>query len=216
MKRIIIPLICIALVAAGCEAKKPQANVINETSAIVPIKEAAAAQDEPVKMGAAAMPCLQFTDNQKFLNWLDAYMLGDNKQAVDLAKSIDLPEQANPAFIQSLKMSHRDNVIQTQICTIHKELGLITWNTDLANESDIYVYYNGEEQHINVEKPEDQKGSYCLPNKITDNEMVYKCTKDQSSWKQIHINRKTGEIRTVLCETQKDGQSAQVWEGCLK
>ncbi|MBU2567046.1 hypothetical protein KKG46_05840 [Patescibacteria group bacterium] len=215
MNKIILPVFFLILLGVGCEQAKTPANIINETSAIVPLSEAAAAPDEPLKKGIAAMPCLQFTDNQGFLRWLDAYRLGENLDAISMAKSINLPEQPSTAFIEALKMSHPNDVIQTQICVIHKDLGLITWNSDFANTTNVYTYYDGGDAKISLDRPSGQDGAYCLPNKITDNEMIYKCGKGPGAWKQVHVNRKTGEMRAVLCETEKDGQAVDTWEGCL-
>lgn len=207
----LIFLMSLILFGAGCLDQSPKpATVISQTEPIVPVEIAAQAPDEPVAKTAMAMPCLRFKNRDGFMSWAENYQQGLEPMAKDMAVNIGLSENANPDLTEYLTSSVPENTEFIGLCVIHKQLKLATWGVESSQATDIYTYYNGHLTNIKLESPANDQPIRCLPSTITDSEMIWKCNSINDIWKQIHVNRKSGEMKAIECGQKNPGQ------GCLR
>lgn len=207
----LIFLMSLILFGAGCLDQSPKSTtIISQAEPIVPAEIAAQAPDEPVAKTAMAMPCLRFKNRDGFLSWADNYQQGREPMAKDMAVNIGLTENADPALTEYLTSSVTENSEFVGLCVIHKQLKLATWGVASAQATDIYTYYNGHLTNIKLDSPAADQPAHCLPSTITDSEMIWKCDPINDIWRQIHINRKSGEMKAIECDQKNPGQ------GCLK
>lgn len=214
---------------AGCAQEEQPSNApaISGTPAVVPTEEARLAPDEPMPKTKMAMPCLQFKHKEGFLNWLEAYSAGDAEPAIKMAQNISLPDKPEPQLIEALKTSQAYGALQTSLCNIHKQLGIFTWAVEFADATQIYTYRNPNHEQITVamaartEAGQEITSStnltklgmpLCLPKTITSSELIWFCGTPYDTWKEVHVNRKMGNMVQLQCEPNAEGKPAL---GCL-
>ncbi len=204
-------LMVLIILGAGCtDQVLGPAAVISQTQPIVPAETAAQAPDEPIAKTAMAMPCLRFKNRDGFLNWTNNYQQGREPMAKDMAMNIGLAENADQGLTEYLTSSVPENSEFVGLCVIHKQLKLATWGVKSAQATDIYTYYNGHVTNIQLDSPTKDQPAECLPSTITDSEMIWKCNPVNDIWRQIHVNRKSGEMKAIECSQKNPGQ------GCLR
>ncbi len=207
-------LIAVLTIGNGCTKIEP-APEIAQALPIIPMETASKAMDEPVPIQVGAMPCLQFKDKDGFGKWLEAYRAGEPPEAMELARSIHLPEPASEAQTELWSQALMTDNPKISICTIHQGLQLSTWAIQEKEVSKIYVYWKENWSHLEI--PIRQKISnkpFCLPEQVTNNEFIWSCTYDfkDPEWTQVHVNRKSGEMKAIACKKTENGQLLQ---GCL-
>lgn len=214
MSKILISIMLLtglSLVGAGCLEQTPEpATVIGQSEALVLMEIATEAPDEPVTKTAMAMPCLRFKNRAGFLSWANNYAQGQEPMAKDMALNIGLAENADLNLTEYLTSSVPENSEFVGLCVIHKQLKLATWGAESAEATSIYTYYNGSLTSLKLKSPNGDQPAHCLPSTITDSEMIWKCETVNDTWQQIHINRKSGEMKAIECHQNNPGQ------GCLQ
>ncbi len=207
----IVFLIGLIFFGAGCIEQAPEpATVIGQAEPIVPAEIAAQATDEPVPKTAMAMPCLRFKNRDGFLSWAENYQQGLEPMAKDMAVNIGLTENADLDLTGYLTSSVPENSEFIDLCVIHKQLELVTWGAESAQATDIYAYYKNQLTNIKLVFPTANQPVHCLPSMITDSEMIWKCDPINESWRQVHVNRKSGEMKAIECDQKHPSP------GCLK
>lgn len=219
-KHYILPFLLLTALGSGCSINSslPSAPILGQTPAIVSAETAAASPLESMGQATVAMPCLQFTNREGFLRWLEAYISGNETTAKGMAQNIDLPSVPDLALTDALKESQPSDATKTGVCTVHKLLGLRTWAVQKDRSVSVSSYYKGNIKTLDIAI--DSKGSqaYCLPKTVTDQELIWVCRPDMkaSNWSQVHVNRRSGEMKAIRCETLKDGATVQPGTGCLR
>jgi len=218
LKLFIFPL---SLLVFGAGCTQPEQNttvVIMQTPTIVPIEEAAKAPADPITQGPIAMPCLQFPKKDGFFRWMDAYRNASDAQAVLMAENVFLPEKADLSMLEALKMTHTTDSETTTICTLQRALNVTSWAVQNPDYVSIYAYYKGASQHLSVPVTSSFTESfYCLPRKMNLQELIWICGDAPSAhWIQVHVNRRSGEMKEIACDTEKDGKTVEPGLGCLK
>lgn len=204
-------LMSFSLLAAGCTEQAPEpATVISQTEPIVPMETATQVPDEPIAKTAMAMPCLRFKNRDGFLSWTTNYAQGQEPMAKDMAVNIGLSENADPSLTEYLISSVPENSEFAGLCVIHKQLKVATWGVISTEVTNIYTYYNGHLTNIQLKPQATGEPAGCLPSTITDSEMIWMCEAVNNVWKQIHINRKSGEMKAIECHQNNPGK------GCLE
>jgi len=228
-KLIILTTIILVVIGAGCATEELPRNApaISGTPAVVPASEASSAPDELMPKTKMAMPCLQFKHKEGFLNWLEAYSAGGAEQAIKMAQNINLPDKPEAQLIEALKTSQAPGALQTSLCNIHKQLGIFTWAVEFADATQIYTYRNPNHEQITVamaartEAGQEITSStdltklgmpLCLPKTITSSELIWFCGTPYEAWKEVHVNRKMGNMVQLQCEPNAEGKPAL---GCL-
>ncbi|MFZ6015662.1 MAG: hypothetical protein ACOYUZ_04905 [Patescibacteria group bacterium] len=217
MKKLIAFTAVIFLTAAGCAQEPPQpAPVIGQAEPIVSDVEAAAFIDEPIEVKTMAMPCLLFTNNDGFLRWVDAYGLGENEQALLMATRQSLPKEADPELIKALVVSHPEGATYSNICVIHKQAQMISWAVEFVSSTTIYSYRGGKQTSLNVQSHALEKDQFCQPRIITNTKLQWVCKDpNEKNWRQVHVQRKTGQMEVLDCIAEKDGKEVRPGIGCL-
>ncbi len=219
----------IIFTSAGCvdADKRQNAQVLTRTPLLVAQDEASAAEIELVAKGKMAMPCLQFKHSEGFLNWLEAYRNGEDEKAASMAKSIKLPESPEAEIVQALRMSQTEGALQTSVCGIQNNLGVFTWAVEFPDYTEVYTYRKPNHEKITVSmkartpldmeitSSTDLTGTslpLCLPKQITNTELIWFCGTPYETWKEVHVNRKLGNMVQLLCEPDENGRPGL---GCL-
>ncbi|MBD3281943.1 hypothetical protein GF391_04330 [Candidatus Uhrbacteria bacterium] len=232
----IMLLLTLVGLASGClpeeveQAKetKDNATVLATTQILVSQDEAAAAPDEQIEIGnKMAMPCLQFKHSEGFLRWVEAYEEGEDAKALGMAERIHLPEEPEEALIETLRESQVEGALQTSLCGIHSTLNIFTWAVEYADATNIYAYRDPNSERLTVDMAaRTEKGQtftstteltrlglpVCLPKTITNNELIWFCGTPFENWKEVHVNRKLGNMVKLSCEPDENGQPGL---GCL-
>ncbi len=225
-------LLLMATLSAGCQQTplRENAPTVSQTPLLVPVEEAAEAPDEPVPQTKMAMPCLQFKNRDGLLKWLDAYQGGEEEKALNMAKNIHLPDKPELQFINAVRMSQVDGALQTSLCNIQKSLGVYTWAVEFADTTTVYAYRNPDYKQIAVAMPAITKTEQaytsttdltqlnfplCLPKTITPSELIWFCGTPYENWKEVHVNRKMGNMKQISCEIKKGDEIVKPGLGCL-
>ena len=211
-----------APVSVGTQKKAP---VISASEALVSPDEADSAKDEPIPNIQGAMPCLQFKHSQGLLKWLSDYEAKESEAALKMAERIHLPENPDDDFLQALKQSQAEGSLQTSLCNIHNELQIFTWAVEFPEKTIVYTYRKPlsedltvvisarTQESINEEvNPLDAGLPVCLPKTITDTELIWFCGTPAETWREVHVNRKMGNMVQLLCEPNAKGKPSA---GCL-
>jgi len=227
-------LLLITFIGAGCEqqeeAPRQNAPTISETQNIVTPDEAAQAPTEPIMKNKMAMPCLQFKHSEGFLGWLEAYRTNSAEQAMQMAETIHLPDEPEAKLVEALRMSQSDGALQTSLCNVHKALGVFTWAVEFPSETVIYTYRNPYSENLSVAMDAKTASGQiftsttdltqvglptCLPKTITPSELIWFCGHPAENWKEVHVNRKLGNMKQLSCIVKKDGAIVKPGLGCL-
>lgn len=225
-------LLFVIFVNTGCEQgpQRENAPTISRTPILVSVEEASKAEDEIYENKVGTMPCLQFKYSEGFLKWLEAYRTADSESALKMARSISLPDKPEAQLVQALKMSQTDGALQTSLCNVHRGLGIFTWAVEFENETGVYTYRKPDYQKLSViiNANTDAEQTYssstdltqlalpvCLPKTITPSELIWFCGTPYDDWKEVHVNRKLGDMKQVSCEITKDGETVKPGLGCL-
>ncbi|MDF1496755.1 MAG: hypothetical protein P1P90_01705 [Patescibacteria group bacterium] len=225
-------LLFVAFVKAGCQQEPPRENapIISQTPALVSLEEANQAEDEIYENKLGAMPCLQFKYSEGFLKWLEAYRTADSEAALKMARGISLPDNPEPQMVEALKMSQTEGALQTSLCNVHKGLGIFTWAVEFADETNIYTYRKPDYKKLNVAIKANTDASQiyssstdltqlalpsCLPKTITPSELIWFCGTPYENWKEVHVNRKLGNMKQISCEIKKGDETVKPGLGCL-
>ncbi len=218
---------------AGCGEKEApvsvetpkRATIISASEALVSPGEAESAKDEPIPNIQGAMPCLQFKYSQGLLKWLSDYEAKESEAALKMAERIHLPENSDADFLEALKQSQTEGSLQTSLCNIHNELQIFTWAVEFKEKTIVYTYRKPLSEVLDVvisartqeainEKvnPLDAGLPVCLPKTITDTELIWFCGTPAETWREVHVNRKMGNMVQLLCEPNAKGRPSA---GCL-
>lgn len=210
------------------EISKDNAPVLGTTQILVSQDEAAAAPDEEVEAGnKMAMPCLQFKHSEGFLRWIEAYETGEDAKALKMARRIHLPEEPEEELIRALRGSQVEGALQTSLCGIHSTLNIFTWAVEYADATNIYAYRDPNSEYLTVDVAARTKEGQtftstteltqldlpsCLPKTITNTELIWFCGTPFENWKEVHVNRKLGNMVKLSCEPDENGRPGL---GCL-
>ena len=232
-------LLTAVYLGSGClpeEAEAPKeatknAPVISKTQILVSRDEAVAAPDEQVQVGnKMAMPCLQFKHSEGFLKWVDAYEEGKDAKALEMATKVHLPESPEEALIQVLRHSQAEGALQTSLCGIHNTLGIFSWAVEYPDATNVYAYSDPNSEYLTVDVASRTKDGQtftsttdltkvglpaCLPKTITNTELIWFCGTPFENWREVHVNRKLGNMVQLSCEIEKDGEKIKPGLGCL-
>jgi hypothetical protein len=208
----------------GVETPK-KASMISTSETLVSPDEAGSAKDEPVPNIQGAMPCLQFKHSQGLLKWLSDYETRESENAIKMAERIHLPDVPDSDFLTVFKASQTQESLQTSLCNIHQELQIFTWAVEFAEKTIVYTYRKPNFESLDVdisartqEAIEENANTLeaglpvCLPKTITDTELIWFCGTPYETWKEVHVNRKMGNMVQLLCEPNETGKPGA---GCL-
>lgn len=226
---LLLSLFALVFSAAGCNEKEKRENaqVLARTPLLVSQDEATGAEIEPVTTGKMAMPCLQFKHSQGFLDWLEAYRTGEDEQALKMADSVKLPRVPEADLVQALKMSQAQGALQTSVCGIQNNLGVFSWAVEFPEYTEVYTYRQPNHEKITVGMPARTPTDMmiasstdltktalplCLPKQITNSELIWFCGTPYETWKEVHVNRRLGNMVQLLCKPDENGQPEL---GCL-
>lgn len=218
---------------AGCDEKKApvgvetikKASMISTSETLVGSDEAESAKDEPIPNIQGAMPCLQFKHSQGLLKWLNDYGSKESEAAAKMAERIHLPENPDDEFLRILQQSQSEGSLQTSLCNIHNELQIFTWAVEFPEKTVVYTYRKPLSEALDVAinartqetlneevNPLDAGLPVCLPKTITDTELIWFCGTPYETWREVHVNRKMGNMVQLLCEPNESGNPGA---GCL-
>ena len=202
-----------------------KAAVISLSETLVSVDEASSAKNEPVPNAQNAMPCLQFKHRQGLLKWLADYEVQQSEDAIKMAERIHLPNVPDSDFITVFKASQTQESLQTSLCNIHQELQIFTWAVEFAEKTIIYTYKKPSFKSLDVDISARTKEAIkentnmleaglpaCLPKAITESELIWFCGTPYEAWKEVHVNRKMGNMTQLLCEPNEVGKPGA---GCL-